>query len=52
MGGISRRCLRAAVLAEKRMCQMAKDTVVAFLAPDGFAPDPLTDLACAKARVS
>ena len=52
LGGISRRCLRAAVLAEKRICQMAKDTVVAFLAPDGFAPDPLTDLACAKARVS
>ena len=44
LGGISRRCSRAAVLAEKRICHMTKDTVVAFRAPEGFSADPLTDL--------
>ena len=26
------------------ICHMTKDTVVAFRTPDGFSPDPLTDL--------
>ena len=29
---------------------MTKDTVVAFRAPDGFSPDPLTDLLRQGAR--
>ena len=29
---------------------MSKDTVVAFRAPDGFSPDPLTDLLRLGAR--
>ncbi len=31
---------------------MTKDTVVAFRAPEGFPPDPLTDLARARVRGS
>ena len=30
---------------------MTKDTVVAFRGPDGFSPDPLTDLLRQGARV-
>ena len=50
MGGISRRCSRAAVLAEKRICHISRDTIVTFRAPDGFSPDPLTDLLRRGAR--
>ena len=50
LGGISRRCSRAAVLTEKRICHMTKDAVVAFRAPEGFSADPLTDLLRQGAR--
>ena len=32
------------------ICHMTKDTVVAFRTPDGFSPDPLTDLLRQGAR--
>ena len=50
LGGISRRCRRAAVLAEKRVCHMTKETVVGSRAPDVFSPDPLPDLLRQGAR--
>ena len=64
LGGIPRRCSRAAGLAEnapclaidgserqwRMLCQMTQDTVVAFRAPTGFSADPLTDLLRQGAR--
>ena len=34
----------------RTICHMTKDSVVAFRAPDGFSPDPLTDLLLQGAR--
>ena len=34
----------------KRICHLTKDTVAAFRAPDGFSPEPLTDLLRQGAR--
>lgn len=50
LGGISRRCSHATVLAEKRIYHITKVTVVAFRAPAGFSADPLTDLLREGAR--
>lgn len=49
MGGISRLCSHAAILAEKRICNN-KNTIVTFRAADGFSPDLLTDLLRQGAR--
>lgn len=38
------------ILAEKGICHMTKTTITTLPAPDGFSPDPLTDILRAGAR--